>query len=119
MRALCNEKLDLFNIIWKEKRFQGRILDLSIAGMACFFNEQQLKLPVGTPLSNMQLVLRGASCIVSGRIMKVLPQNQGRELYVILFESSTIKPEIEQKIHSFIFHCLQEAIKKEIDTFSA
>jgi hypothetical protein len=118
VRALCNEKLDLFNVIWKEQRFRGRLLDLSIAGMACFFNEHGLKLPAGTVLSNIQLVLRGVSCIISGRILKVLHQENGRELYVIMFESSTIKPEIEQKIHSFIFQRLQEAIKQEIDALS-
>jgi len=115
IRALCNEKLDLFNIIWKEKRFQGRIIDLSIAGMACFFNNQRLKLPEDTPLVNIQLVLRGVSCIISGRIMKVLPQTQAREVYIIMFEPATIKLEIERKIHNFIFRCLQETIKQEID----
>ncbi|MBN1797865.1 MAG: PilZ domain-containing protein [Spirochaetales bacterium] len=118
VRALCNEKLDLFNIIWEDKRFQGRILDLSIAGMACFFNDQRLKLPPGTVLSNIQLVLRGVSCIISGTIIKVLDQAQGRELYIIMFEPAIIKPDIECKIHNFIFHRLQEAIKQEVDALN-
>ena len=118
VRALCNEKLDLFNVIWEDKRFQGRILDLSIAGMACFFNDPRSRLPPETTLSNIQLVLRGVSCIISGAIMKVLPQPQGQELYIIMFDSAAIKLEIERKIHNFIFHRLQEAIKQEVDASS-
>jgi len=116
VRALCNEKLDLFNIIWKEDRFQGSIIDLSIAGMACYFHDKQLRLPEGTTINNMQLVLRGASCILDGKIMKIIPQPNGRNIYIIMFNSRNLKPIIEKKIHSFIFRCLQETIKTEMDS---
>jgi hypothetical protein len=115
VRALCNEKLDLFNIIWKNNRFQGCLVDLSMVGMACFFNDAFLKLAPGTLITNIQLVLRGSSCILTGVVMKEIPQPGGRVLYIIMFERKGIKLEIEQKIHNFIFHRLQETIKSEVE----
>jgi hypothetical protein len=116
VRAICNEKLDLFNIIWQNQRFQGSIIDLSYAGMACYFHDQLLNLREGAVITNIQLVLRGASCILNGKVIKVIPQATGHSIYIIMFDTSQIKPIIEQKIHAFIFHCLQETIKNEMDS---
>ncbi len=116
VRAICNEKLDLFNVIWQDTRYQGSIIDLSYAGMACYFHDETLILREGTVLGNIQLVLRGASCILSGTVMKVIPQTTEHSIYIIMFNTAEFKPVIEEKIHTFIFHCLQEAIKNETDT---
>jgi hypothetical protein len=115
VRAICNEKLDLFNIIWQGQRFQGSIIDLSFTGMACYFQDELLRLREGTALGNIQLVLRGASCIVNGKVMKMIPQTAGHSIYIIMFDTAGFKPIIEEKIHTFIFHCLQETIKNETD----
>ena len=114
IRAICNNKLDTFNIMYGNERYEGTILDISIAGIACCFNNKDSLFKVNTVLPNIQLVLRGASCILTGKVMQVKKRMQGNDVYIIMFDREKIKPEIEKKMHNFIYKSLQEWIKEEI-----
>ena len=62
----------------------------------------------GTLLKDFQLKLGAVLCLISGTIIGV--QQSGTPRYVLLFTSDT-KSRERQKIHQFVYSCVQ----KEID----
>lgn len=114
IRAICNPKLDTFNIILNNKRYDGKIINISIAGMACIFTNMDFSLENRTSLKNMQLILRGAICLVSG-IVAGIRKKKEETIYIILFNLQEMKAEIKEKIHNLIYHCLQDFIEKELN----
>jgi hypothetical protein len=114
VRGLCNPKLDTFNVAFNGARAQGRLLDVSIAGMACQFTDLTRKIEVGQELKDMQLVLRGARCQVDGRVIRVDRRGGDSDVYIVLFKAESLTAPVKEKIHNFIQVCLQNAIDQEM-----
>jgi hypothetical protein len=114
VRGVCNPKLDSFNVELNGSRFAGKVLDISIAGMACQFQDLSRKVEVGMDLKDIQLVLRGIHCQVCGKVIRVDRRGGDSDVYIILFRAECLTPLIKDKIHSFIHICLQNAIDQEI-----
>jgi hypothetical protein len=117
VRGVCNPRLDTFNVVIGTSRCSGKVLDISIAGMACQFNDLPRNLEVGTELKDVQLVLRGIHCQVCGKIIRVDRRGGDSDVYIILFRAECLTPNIKDKIHSFIHICLQNTIDEEIKRF--
>ena len=77
----------------------------------------EIGLKLKTSLKDIQLVLRGSRCFVSG-VVVVRSQKNGRKIYIILFNVKEMKPQNKKKIQNFIYNCLQENIKKEIESMA-
>jgi hypothetical protein len=114
VRGLCNPKLDTFNVAINGVRNPGKLLDLSIAGMACQFNELTRKVEVGQELKDIQLVLRGSHCQVDGRVIRIDRRGGDADVYIVLFKAESLIPAVKEKIHAFIQVCLQNAIDVEM-----
>ena len=92
-----------FNVRIKNLIYTGRILDISIAGMAVSF-DNMVELEVKTEIKDIQLIIRGIICRVSGIIAG---NRQGDDnCFVILFKEVDDKSRV--KIHSYIYKQLQD-----------
>jgi hypothetical protein len=114
VRGIANPKLDTFNVPIGGAHNTGKVLDISIAGMACQFTGLTRKLEAGHELKDMQLVLRGGRCQLDGRVARIDRRGGDSDVYIVLFKAESLKPAIKEKIHGFIQICLQNAIDVEI-----
>jgi hypothetical protein len=114
VRGICNPRLDSFNVGIAVSHYTGKVLDISIAGMACQFNGLKHKIEVGADLKDIQLVLRGMRCQVSGKIIRIDRHGGDSDVYIILFTAESLTPAVKDKIHSFIHICLQNSVDKEL-----
>jgi hypothetical protein len=106
IRALSAENDNTkFNVNIGTQLYTGKILDISIAGMAAVF-DKTVEIEIKTRLNDIQLVLKGIICRVSGVIAG---SRKGAEsFYVILFEFSDDRA--KSRIHSYIHKCLQDSM---------
>ncbi len=114
VRGVCNPRLDSFNVELNRSRYSGKVLDISIAGMACQFQDLGRKIEVGMDLKDIQLVLRGIHCQVCGKVIRIDRRGGDADVYIILFLAECLTPLIKDKIHSFIHICLQNSIAQEM-----
>ncbi len=106
IRAASSENENTkFNVSIKNVFYTGRILDISIAGMAVVFNDL-VELEVKTEISDIQIILRGIICRVSGLIAG--NRNDNKNCYIVLFSGMDDKS--RTKIHSYIYKQLQDSM---------
>lgn len=114
IRAICNKELDTFNTIHEGTRYEGYILNLSIVGMACVFKRSTTEITLKTYLKNIQLILRGARCIVSGIVSAIRANVQGENIIIIMFVVAKMENTLKEKIHNFIYYCNQQRMMEDI-----
>jgi hypothetical protein len=114
VRAKCpkNSKTE-FNVQVFGKNYQGEIIDISSAGMACFFHTS-VDIPTRTELDKLQLKLKSRIVMLSGIVAGRRSDDQGRTVYVILF-TSYISAEAKQRISEFIYRTLQNEMERELE----
>ncbi len=95
-----------FNIKISGTLYNGRIIDISSAGMACTFDEK-LNFEVGTQLEDIQLRLKGLICSVSGRLAGVSQEENARS--IVIFSDETGE-ETRRKIRQFVSSTLQDEL---------
>ncbi len=95
-----------FNIKIDGELYNGRVIDISSAGMACAFDEG-LDFDVGTQLNDIQLRLKGLICRVSGRLAGV--SRQENAVSIVMFGDETGE-ETRQKIRHFVHSTLQDEL---------
>lgn len=110
LRAECSDSgKATFNISFKGNAYGGRILDISSAGMACYFDDERIVLSVGDMLPDIQLRLVGKVTTVSGKIAGI--RQDAHRVYVVLFDEKT--PYVaREKIHSFVYYSLSHNMKR-------
>jgi hypothetical protein len=105
VRARCaGSSRATFNVAIGGTMLQGDVLDISAAGMAFQF-DSIFNLTPGTPLTDVQLRLKGALCKISGTFVGTVSGEQGRNL--LMFQAP-LPEETTAKIHRFIYLALQE-----------
>jgi hypothetical protein len=105
VRAKCTDpKKASFNVTVKGRHVTGAILDISVAGMT-FRADGGMDVKPETLVEDVQLRLRGTLCRLSG-IMKGAGGSAGD----LLMFTNPVAPEIQEKIHRFIYATLQEQI---------
>jgi len=66
-------------------------------------------------IKNIQLVLWGSICIISGTAIYKRQSHNEETVCMILFYQTIIKQEIKETIYNFISTCIQETIRKNLD----
>jgi len=107
VRAVCGGSYQAtFNIKISGKLYNGRVIDISSAGMACTFDEM-LSFDAGAQLEDIQLRLKGLICRVSGRLAGVSQEENARSIVIFGDETSE---ETRRKIRHFVFSTLQDEL---------
>lgn len=116
VRALIPDGTSVtFNFKTERRLISGRIRDISLAGMACYFDDP-LELPNGSRLDDLQLNLRGGIARVVGRVAGSRRTEEGL-LYVILFELPDLG-ETRRRLHTFIYNTLQSQMDRMLAAIS-
>lgn len=113
VRVKCTSKTNItFNVKIGDKVLIGNIYDISSIGMACSFNDPNLKeIPINSYFNDIQLRLKGTLIMLSGKVVGV--RKQENDYYIIMFDN-IFKDEVKRnKIQTFIHTFLQEELANE------
>jgi hypothetical protein len=97
-----------FNVHYRGKLLQGRILDISSVGMAAQFVEV-VNIPDKARLTDVQLRLR--TSVVRVNAVVLTRRQDNKSIYVILFEHS-VATKAKHQIRMYIHRRLQEEINR-------
>jgi hypothetical protein len=93
--------------------YKCSINDVSSVGMAFQFVEsEKTYLREGAFLEDIQLLLKGNICHISGKVINLREVNK-TQIYIVAFDKSMNYKE-KEKIHNFIFKALQDEIEKDL-----
>lgn len=109
VRIKCNDIHHAsLSIKYKNKIIIGKIVDVSVVGMACIFSEKIILQPK-LKLMDIQLRLNGSIINVTGEIAGMREVN-GELIYVVMFDP-IVDERSKYKIVAFISRMLQENIQ--------
>lgn len=109
VRALCEgSNLATFNMKVGDRIISGRIIDISVVGMAFSFG-MDVGLKTGDILNDIQLNLKGSRCRIFGHITGQHREHKDR--YILLFDSRTGVESVD-KINDYIYRFLQEELQR-------
>ncbi|MFW6234002.1 MAG: PilZ domain-containing protein [Spirochaetota bacterium] len=109
--AIPSSSTARFNVRMAGALYRGDIADISVAGMACIF-EEQVDIAVGDSVRDIQLNLRGRNVTVTGTVAGTRTVD-GRQLFVLMFEQAS-DDRIRQKLHDFIHVTLQSEMDRKL-----
>ncbi|MDR1894711.1 MAG: PilZ domain-containing protein [Spirochaetales bacterium] len=91
----------------------GKILDISSAGLALVFDAEELNIPKNLLLTDIQLNLVGKRILVSGVILghREVPE-QGKTVYVLVFDAR-VSGDTKGVIRKYVNKMLQGIMEKE------
>lgn len=113
VRAQCEDvKSAELNFKYRGRLISGRINDISIVGLSCYFNEP-VDLLVNTLLKDIQLKLKGTICRANGVIFGKRQQPDNAVLYVLLFNKG-FSGDTKHRIHLFIHNTLQSQMERTV-----
>jgi DNA-binding response OmpR family regulator len=102
------------NIRINSNLYKCFINDISSIGMAFGFEQsEEIYLREGATLDDIQLLLKGNICHISGKVTNIRDVN-GKKIYVAAFDKD-INYKEKEKIYNFIFKFLQDEISREIE----
>jgi hypothetical protein len=108
IRAFCEDDIHAtLNFRDGNKMFQGKILDISSAGIAARIEKLGEKAP-NTMLRELQLKLRGSLVMTDAIIMG--KRRGDNNVYILLFDPNSLTQEGRLAIHHYIKQCLQKYI---------
>ncbi len=116
VRALIPDGTSVtFSIKTERQLLSGRIRDISLAGMACYFDDT-VELANDSRLNDLQLNLRGGIARVVGRVAGSRKTPEG-VMYVILFEIPDLG-ETKRRLHAFIYNTLQSQMDRMLQAIT-
>jgi hypothetical protein len=108
IRAFCEDDINAtMNYKDAGTLFQGKLLDISSAGIAAKI-PNFLDLPPNSVLHNIQLKLHGSLAMTDGILMG--KRRDDKDVWIILFDPSKTPQENKLVIHRYIKQCLQKYI---------
>ena len=114
IRAITSESENTkFNININKTVLVGRILDISIAGMAVLLESTDVELTPKVEIPDIQLILKGIICRVSGIVAGA--RKDDKRCYIFIFNYVDDKAKV--KIHSYIYkrlHDIMDDILKKL-----
>jgi hypothetical protein len=113
VRAKCPADSAEFNCKIGSDLVRGKIIDLSVAGMATVFTDGKAP-QVNSRLKDIQLSLRGTRLMVNGIIVGGRDDPDAGQFRLALFEPSSLNEEKRQKLRSFVGKVLQADINEKI-----
>jgi hypothetical protein len=105
IRVLCSKGSASLNVASDVGSVNGTVIDISSVGLACVF-ERDPGFKARSLVKNVQLKLTGVLCQVSAIIMGSRTDEEGRMLYVLLFDPRT-PDEVREKVRVFLRNSLQ------------
>ena len=109
IRAFCEDEVNTtMNYKSDEGFFQGKILDISSAGIAARIPRFPVMLSPNSLLRGVQLRLKGALVMVDVILMG--KRSDDSNVCILVFDPSSLNPANKQVIHHFIKQCLQKYI---------
>jgi hypothetical protein len=108
IRAFCEDDVNAtMNYKGAEGFFQGKILDISSAGIAARIPKFP-DIPPNSLIRDVQLKLRGALVMTDAVLMG--KRRDDRDVCILLFDPSKMNPDSKLVIHHYIKQCLQKYI---------
>ena len=108
IRADCKDDINAtINFKYESKIFNGKLLDISSAGVAALF-EQMPDLPANSLLKEVQLKLR-ASLLMTDMIL-MGQRHDDKRVGIMLFDPNKLDSDNKLVIHHYIKLCLQKYI---------
>jgi hypothetical protein len=109
VRSLCDKDPQAtINVSKDGSVIQGKLLDISSAGAACAFEQENL-FPKNSYLKSVQLQLRGVRVMVNSIVMGT--RNDDKRVHVLLFDPKSLDGEQKGKIFRYIRGNLQRFIE--------
>ncbi len=115
VRTKCPADSAEFNCKIDKDVVRGKILDLSIVGMAAIFTDGNAP-AINSRLHDMQLSLRGARIIANGIVVGIQDHGLDGAIRVLLFEPATLNDEKRMKIRAFIRKASQAQMEMQLLT---
>ena len=94
-----------FSFSIKGSPYQGKVNDISSAGMSCAF-DKDTSLEINQPIDSIQLMLQGNIYSITGRILLQRALDDTKRLFVVMFDRR-MPPEIRRRLQDFIHDSLQ------------
>ncbi|MBU0936478.1 MAG: PilZ domain-containing protein [Spirochaetes bacterium] len=113
VRVQCPPDSAEFNCKVNGELSRGRIIDLSIAGMATYFQDGNAPV-LHSRLIDIQLSLRGMRFLVNGIVVGAREDVDHGPFRLTMFEPSSFNEEKRRKLRSFIGKVLQTYINEKI-----
>ena len=112
IRVLCTKGSASLNVMDDGTSFNGTMVDISSVGMACYFDSDP-GFKARSMVKSIQLRLKGVLCQVTGVVMGSRPDDEGKILYVLLFDPRT-SDDIREKIRVFLRKSLQLQLEADL-----
>jgi len=116
IRVLCTKGSASLNVAVDGRSFNGTVIDISSVGMACLF-ESDPGFVARTLVKSIQLKLKGVLCQVSAIVMGSRADEEGRTVYVVLFDPKTLE-ETREKIRGFLKKTIQSQLDADLNEAS-
>ncbi|MCF7929116.1 MAG: PilZ domain-containing protein [Spirochaetales bacterium] len=118
IRANCANRQATFNIEVSDNIYEGEILDISSAGMACRFT-QDPDLAPQTPVGKIQLKLQRRLVMVGGIIAGARSPSggeaeTGQRVYVVMF-TDYISQDAKNRIIRYVYSVLEAQLQRELN----
>lgn len=94
-----------FSFSLKGRQYQGKVNDISSAGMSCAF-DKDTSLEINQLIDSIQLMLQGNIYSITGRIILQRALDDTKRLFVVMFDRR-MPPEIRRRLQDFIHDSLQ------------
>ncbi|GHV91923.1 hypothetical protein AGMMS50268_24260 [Spirochaetia bacterium] len=108
IRVDCQDEPNAtMNYKYSEGTFQGKLLDISVAGIAARIAQFPI-FPANTALNDIQLKLKGQLIMVDGILMG--NRRDDKDVWILLFDSGKMSPVSKQGLTRFIKMSLQKYI---------
>jgi hypothetical protein len=110
IRAGCEDDVNAtMNYKCADGFFQGKLLDISSAGIAARI-EKFPEMPPNTLMREVQLKLRGSLIMTDAILMG--KRRDDKDVYILLFDPTKINQDNKLAIHHYIKQCLQKYIEQ-------
>ena len=106
VRIACPDGKSILNISHNGRLIHGKILDISVAGMACILDED---IAVGQDLDDIQMQLWGTRMKTKAKVAGARADSNGKNIFVFMFDQN-LAGERREKIHGFIRRVNQNLI---------
>jgi hypothetical protein len=112
VRARCNDRQTAsFTVQYENKEYSGIIFDISLAGMACVFDEKT-EFVMSTIFPFIELDLHGVAVNLKGQL--VGQRDSATPVFIIMFDKET-SPVMMDRIYDFLYYRLNSDIKSTIE----
>jgi len=117
LRVNCLEESTEVTVEAGGTKASGRVVDLSVAGMACILTRDP-GWPARAVVSEIRLLLRGNRVSSSGVFMGTRQEASGPRLHIFLFNPKDLEPQLD-RVRTFLQDTVQHRLDQELKALEA